>query len=86
VQVDIADTGPGIPAEKRDSIFKPFVTTKARGMGMGLAVSHSIVTEHEGQLWAESGPGGGAVFHMVLPAAPAEGAHGGSLPPAIRRP
>ncbi len=67
VQVDVADTGPGIAAEELGSIFKPFVTSKAGGLGMGLSVSHSIVTDHEGRLWAENGPEGGATFHIVLP-------------------
>lgn len=68
VQVDVADTGPGIDPEKLASIFNPFVTTKIGGMGMGLSVSHSIVDAHGGRLWAENGPSGGAVFHIVLPA------------------
>ena len=67
VQVDVADAGPGISADVLASIFKPFVTTKARGMGMGLSVSHSIVEAHGGRLWAENSPDGGAVFHVVLP-------------------
>jgi len=67
VQVDVADTGPGIAAEKLGSIFKPFVTSKTGGMGMGLSVSHSIVIAHEGRLWAENGPEGGAIFHIALP-------------------
>jgi len=67
VQVDVVDTGPGIAAEKLGSIFKPFVTSKASGMGMGLSVSHSIVADHAGRLWAENGPEGGATFHIVLP-------------------
>jgi two-component system sensor kinase FixL len=68
VQVDVADTGPGIAAEKLGSIFKPFVGTKTGGMGMGLSVSQSIVDAHEGRLWVENGPDGGAIFHIVLPA------------------
>ena len=68
VQVDVADNGPGIADDRLGSIFKPFVTTKPSGMGMGLAVSHSIVQAHEGQLWAGKAAGGGAVFHVVLPA------------------
>ena len=68
VQVDVADNGPGITADKVASIFKPFVTTKAKGMGMGLSVSHSIVTAHHGRLWAENGSERGATFHVVLPA------------------
>ena len=72
VQLDVADTGPGIAPEKLESIFQPFVTTKPGGMGMGLSVSHSIVGAHEGRLWAENGPERGAIFHVVLPALPDE--------------
>ncbi|PYO01590.1 MAG: hypothetical protein DMD89_05620 [Candidatus Rokuibacteriota bacterium] len=72
VQLDVADTGPGIAPEKLESIFQPFVTTKPSGMGMGLSVSHSIVGAHEGRLWAENDPEGGATFHIVLPALPDE--------------
>jgi two-component system sensor kinase FixL len=68
VQVEVADTGPGVAAEKRDSIFEPFVTTKVDGMGMGLAVSRSIVDAHHGRLWAENDPDGGATFRILLPA------------------
>jgi two-component system sensor kinase FixL len=68
VQVDVIDTGPGIAAEKLESLFEPFVTSKANGMGVGLSVSRSIIVEHEGRLWAENGPDGGAVFHIILPA------------------
>jgi two-component system sensor kinase FixL len=76
VQVDVADTGPGIAAQKLDAIFEPFVTTKVHGMGVGLSVSRSIIDIHEGQLWAENGPNGGATFHILLPAiAEASGRH-----------
>src|SRR5437867_2266970 len=71
VQLDVADTGPGIAPAKLESIFQPFVTTKPSGMGMGLSVSHSIVGAHEGRLWAENDPEGGT-FHIVLPALPDE--------------
>jgi len=75
VQVDVADTGPGIAVEKLDAIFKPFVTAKTGGMGMGLSVSHSIITAHEGSIWAENGAEGGAIFHFVLPAITEAEAH-----------
>jgi two-component system, LuxR family, sensor kinase FixL len=68
VQLDVADTGTGIPPERLDAIFQPFVSTKAGGMGMGLSVSHSIIDAHEGRLWAENNPDGGAVFRIILPA------------------
>jgi two-component system sensor kinase FixL len=72
VRVEVADNGPGIAPEKLPSIFKPFATTKASGLGMGLAVGQSIVRAHHGQLWAENRRGGGAVFNVVLPANPDE--------------
>ena len=68
VQVEVRDTGVGISPEHLGSIFRPFVSTKADGMGIGLWVSHSIVEAHGGKLWAENHPEGGAVFRMVLPA------------------
>lgn len=70
VQLDVADSGPGIAVDKVDSIFDPFVTTKSTGMGMGLSVSRTIVRAHEGKIWAENAPEGGAVVHLVLPGVP----------------
>jgi two-component system sensor kinase FixL len=72
VQVDVADTGPGIAAHALGSLFEPFVTTKRGGMGMGLSVTRSIVRAHQGRIWAENSPEGGATFHIVLPALPGE--------------
>jgi PAS domain S-box-containing protein len=72
VQVDVADTGPGIAAHALGSLFEPFVTTKPDGMGMGLSVTRSIVRAHQGRIWAENSPEGGAIFHIVLPALPGE--------------
>ena len=72
VQVDVVDTGSGIADEKLGSIFKPFITSKAGGMGVGLSVSRSIIDAHEGPLWAENGSEGGAIFHIVLPTIAAE--------------
>jgi signal transduction histidine kinase len=67
--VSIADTGDGILAEKVTEIFKPFFTTKAQGMGIGLSIAHTIVEAHGGRIWAENAPSGGAVFHVSLPLA-----------------
>jgi PAS domain S-box-containing protein len=67
--LDVADSGPGIAADKIDSIFEPFITTKNEGLGLGLALSRSIVKAHKGRLWAENNPDGGATFHVALPAA-----------------
>jgi len=71
VEVAVADTGPGIPDEVASRLFKPFVTTKASGMGIGLAISHSIVEAHGGHLRMTPNRGGGTVFRFELPAAPA---------------
>jgi two-component system, LuxR family, sensor kinase FixL len=67
VQVGVADTGPGIPQDVRANLFRPFVTTKTSGMGVGLSVCRSIIEAHGGKLWAEDNPGGGAVFRFTLP-------------------
>jgi two-component system, NtrC family, sensor histidine kinase HydH len=70
-RVVFADTGMGIPPEVRDRLFEPFVTGKARGTGLGLAVSRRVVQEHGGTLSGTNRPEGGAVFTVELPAIPA---------------
>lgn len=72
VQVRIADTGAGIAPEVRDRIFDPFVTTKPRGTGLGLARVRHIVEQHGGEVTCESGPDGGSCFILRLPKAPSE--------------
>ena len=67
VAVSVRDAGTGLPAELDGTLFMPFVTTKAQGMGLGLAVCRTIVSAHGGKLWADSNPGGGATFHVMLP-------------------
>ncbi|RPJ53097.1 MAG: PAS domain S-box protein, partial [Acidobacteria bacterium] len=67
ILVDVEDSGSGIPEDKLDSIFQPFFTTKTSGLGMGLPLSRSIVYSHNGRLWAENNPDGGATFHLALP-------------------
>jgi PAS domain S-box-containing protein len=69
-QVSVRDSGPGIDSQLLRRIFEPFFTTKPRGLGMGLAISRAIIEAHGGQLWVESQPGAGAVFHFTLPFAP----------------
>lgn len=68
IHIRVCDTGPGLDPELKESIFDLFETDRARGAGMGLAISRSIIEEHRGKLWAESRTGDGAVFHFTLPA------------------
>jgi PAS domain S-box-containing protein len=65
VQTEISDHGPGIG--NPDRVFEPFFTTKGDGMGMGLAISRSIVESHGGRLWAERNEPQGATFTFTLP-------------------
>jgi PAS domain S-box-containing protein len=63
--IQVIDNGPGV--DNTEMIFDAFVTTKDKGMGIGLAVSRSIVEAHNGRLWSKNNPGGGATFSMALP-------------------
>lgn len=69
VRISVRDHGPGIPDDAMASIFRPFYTTKAQGLGMGLAICRSLMESYDGTLRAENHPEGGAVFHIDLPAA-----------------
>jgi signal transduction histidine kinase len=71
IVISVEDTGPGIEPEKIKSIFDPFFSTKAKGMGLGLAISKSIVERHHGELSVSSGIDGGARFQIILPIKPA---------------
>jgi len=68
VEVSVADTGPGIPKENQDRIFKPFFTTEQNGTGLGLAITKRIITAHKGNIRLTSFPGG-TIFHVQLPVA-----------------
>ena len=67
--LSISDSGVGFKPEEMDRLFEAFYTTKPQGMGMGLAISHSIIEAHGGRLWAEPNQGPGATFQFSLPEA-----------------
>ncbi|HYV57658.1 MAG TPA: ATP-binding protein [Candidatus Nitrosopolaris sp.] len=67
VVLAVSDQGPGIPPEQRDDIFHPFFTTKETGVGLGLALVHQMVVEHEGEITVASEVGRGSVFRVTLP-------------------
>jgi two-component system nitrogen regulation sensor histidine kinase GlnL len=68
VQVRLKDTGSGVPAEMREQIFNPFVTTKKTGVGLGLSIVSKIVDEHHGTIRLENSGGKGACFVIFFPA------------------
>ena len=68
VHVSIADTGKGIDIADLNRVFKPMFTTKARGMGMGLAICKSIIESHHGRIWVTAGAPRGSIFQFELPA------------------
>lgn len=69
VRIAIIDNGSGITPDQLDRIFEPFVSTKPNGVGLGLSICRSIVTAHDGHLWAENNLGGGSAFYVSLPMA-----------------
>lgn len=68
VEVSISDVGRGIPEDQLGGIFAPCNTSKAEGIGLGLAICRTIVAAHHGTLWATNNPTRGATLHFVLPA------------------
>jgi signal transduction histidine kinase len=65
--ITISDSGPGVPAEDAERIFEPFYRGDRSGLGLGLAIAHSIVELHSGRIWVEPAPGGGSTFCVALP-------------------
>jgi two-component system sensor kinase FixL len=63
----VRDTGVGFDEKNKDSLFKPFFTTKKEGLGMGLSINKTIVTSHGGDIWVENNKEGGASFFVTLP-------------------
>ena len=81
IDITIADRGPGIPADRREDVFRPFFrleSSRSRetgGSGLGLAVARSIVRRHGGDIHVDDREGGGALIRMTLPHSPISGAH-----------
>jgi len=67
IKLTVADSGPGIDANKLEGIFGAFITTKSQGMGLGLAISRMIIEKHKGQITASSDGKNGALFQVILP-------------------
>ena len=67
VLVEVQDSGTGIAAEKLESIFDPFITSKPEGLGMGLSICRSIIERHGGTISAANNPDRGATFSITLP-------------------
>jgi len=72
IEISVADTGVGIPPENLEKLFQPLFTTKARGIGLGLAVSQKLTEANGGRIEVESRLGEGTTFRMVFPAGETE--------------
>ncbi|MCL2523955.1 MAG: ATP-binding protein [Betaproteobacteria bacterium] len=68
VVISVADRGCGLPTADSEALFAPFFSTKGEGLGLGLAICRSLAESHNGRLWASDNAGGGAVFHLAIPA------------------
>lgn len=73
VETGVTDSGPGVPVELQDQLFRPFFTTKPQGTGLGLASSRAIIESHEGAIGFANLPGGGSRFWFRLPVADISG-------------
>jgi two-component system sensor kinase FixL len=69
MRIEIGDNGVGIPSQEIERIFEPFFSSKRHGLGLGLAISRSIVTAHAGRMWAHNNAGRGATIVVTLPVA-----------------
>ena len=83
--IEVQDSGAGIPADVADRIFEPYFSTKARGSGLGLSASYSIVSNHGGHIGFESEPGRGSLFRVLLPASERSVERGMTVPDGAPR-
>jgi two-component system nitrogen regulation sensor histidine kinase NtrY len=67
LEIQVADTGRGIPPDSREKLFLPYFSTKGRGTGLGLAIVHRIVADHHGTIRVEANAPRGTLFTVVLP-------------------
>ena len=65
--ITVRDSGPGLDPQRLNRLFDAFYTTRPKGLGMGLAISRSIIEAHGGRLWAKPNEPRGAVFQFTLP-------------------
>ncbi len=66
IEVSVSDTGSGLTPEVAAHLFQPFITTKRKGMGLGLSICRTIVEAHGGRIWVDARPGGGTIFRFTL--------------------
>jgi two-component system nitrogen regulation sensor histidine kinase NtrY len=67
-EIDVLDTGPGLPKQHRTRLLEPYVTTKGnKGTGLGLSIVQKIIEQHGGALLLDDAPGGGALVRLTLP-------------------
>ncbi|MBS0326631.1 MAG: response regulator [Proteobacteria bacterium] len=86
VEVRVSDTGTGIADDRLERVFDPFFTTRGEGLGMGLAISRSIVEAHRGTIVAEANPGGGTTLRFALRLESVAPVAGAGLPPIANAP
>jgi signal transduction histidine kinase len=67
VAVSVEDSGPGIPADERERIFRPFWSRDGRGTGLGLPIAHELASALGGRIELETEPGSGSLFRLILP-------------------
>ncbi len=68
--MEVADSGPGFPNGSAEESFAPFFSTKPEGLGMGLAISRTILERYQGRLWGKNRDQGGAIVGFSLPLSP----------------